>query len=100
MTGTVDGVSAVPRITKVDLVDDYKLRLSFKDGLVGGVDLSYLVGPDAGPIFVPLRDLEFFRRVRLDRTVGTIVWPNGADVAPETLYEHARQNKVISSATP
>jgi hypothetical protein len=73
--------------TPTELSDGYKLRLAFKDDLVGDVDLSYLVGK--GPIFEPLRDLEYFRRVRLDRTVGTIVWPNGADVAPETLYAHA-----------
>jgi hypothetical protein len=91
-------VNAVPRVTKVVLLDGYKLRLAFKDGFVGDVDLSYLV--EAGPIFAPLRDVEFFRRVHVDRAVGTIVWPNGADVAPETLYEHARPHGVIPVESP
>ena len=88
----------LPRVTKVETLDGYKLRLAFKDDLVGDVDLSYLVGK--GPIFEPLRDLEYFRRVRLDRTVGTIVWPNGADVAPETLYAHARKTTQLSDVAP
>jgi hypothetical protein len=60
------------------------LRLSFEDGTVGDVDLGYLIG--RGPVFEPLRDPEYFSRVAVDRELGTIVWPNGADVAPETLY--------------
>lgn len=67
------------------------LRLSFEDGTVGDVDLGYLVG--RGPVFEPLRDPEYFARVAVDRELGTIVWPNGADVAPETLYALAREHR-------
>jgi hypothetical protein len=91
-------VKPVPRVTKVEPLDGYRLRLTFKEGLIGNVDLSYLVG--AGPIFEPLRDIDYFRRVRLDRVIGTIVWPNGADVAPETLYEHVRHDRSVSNSAP
>lgn len=53
------------------------------------MDLSYL--RDYGGVFEPLRDPQFFRRLRADAEAGTIVWPNDADIAPETLYEHARR---------
>ena len=40
-----------------------------------------------GPVFEPLHDPDFFYRVQLDPVCGTVVWPNGADFAPEYLYE-------------
>lgn len=82
---------SVPRVVDLECLDGWTARLRFKDGLVGDVDLSYLL--EYGQVFEPLRDPEYFRRVRLDKVVGTIVWPNGADVAPETLYELARQRQ-------
>jgi hypothetical protein len=56
--------------------------LRFSDGLEGEVDLS---GDLDGPMFEPLRDPAMFGRVRLDPTLHTLVWPNGADLAPEFL---------------
>lgn len=53
------------------------------------VDLAYLV--DYGGVFEPLRDPAYFRQLRADAEAGTIVWPNYADIAPETLYAHARR---------
>lgn len=81
----------IPRITSVKVLNGYTVRLHFRDGTVGEVDLSYLL--DYGPVFQPLHDRAYFNRVRVDRTSGTIVWPNGADVAPETLYELARNRE-------
>jgi hypothetical protein len=59
------------------------------------VDLSYLL--DYGGVFEPLRDLAYFRRLRADAEAGTIVWPNQADVAPETLYAHAQRTAAATT---
>jgi hypothetical protein len=67
----------------------YVVHVCFEDGLAADVNLSYLL--DYGGVFEPLRDLDYFRRLRADAEAGTIVWPNDADIAPETLYAHARR---------
>lgn len=67
-------------------VRDFIVWVQFADGSKGEVDLE---GELWGPVFEPLRDVEYFR----DFTVaeyGTIAWPNGADIAPEFLYEKVR----------
>ena len=71
-------------VTAVEVVSDHTLRLSFEDGVAGEVDLSEW---EWRGVFEPLSDPAYFRRVRLDEELGTIVWPDGADIAPETLYE-------------
>jgi len=73
-------------VTAVEVVSDHRLRLSFADGSTGEVDFS---NRRWRGIFEPLRDPAYFRQVVVDPELGTIVWPNGADVAPETLYELA-----------
>lgn len=64
------------------------VHVHFEDGLAADVDLAYLL--DYGGVFEPLRDLEYFRQLRADAEAGTIVWPNQADIAPETLYARAQ----------
>lgn len=64
------------------------MHVRFEDSTSADVDLSYL--HDYGGIFEPLRDPEYFRQLRADPDAGTIVWPNEADIAPETLYAHAQ----------
>jgi hypothetical protein len=76
-------------ILEAEPLDGYLVRVRFEDGTLADVDLSYLL--DYGGVFEPLRDLEYFRRVRADREAGTIVWPNDADIAPETLYAAAQK---------
>ncbi|HEX8152730.1 MAG TPA: DUF2442 domain-containing protein [Thermoanaerobaculia bacterium] len=71
-------------VIEVRYVRDYTVWVRFQDGTCGEVDISRSF---KGPVFEPLKNVEFFRQVRVDPEIGTIVWPNGADVAPETLYE-------------
>ena len=74
----------VLRIETARLVGAHELLLRFNDGAERRVDLFPVL---TGPVFVPLRDPEFFSRVALDPVAGTVVWPNGADFAPEYLRE-------------
>ncbi len=72
-------------VTDVKYLEDYKLQLKFSTGDGGVVDLE----PELhGEIFEPLRDKSLFKQVFL--TNRTIEWPNGADFAPEFLYEIAQ----------
>lgn len=66
---------------------DYTIWLRFNDGAEGEIDLA---GELDGEMFSPLRDLEVFRRFRVDQELETIVWKNGADFAPEFLYENMK----------
>ena len=71
-------------VTKVEAAGDHRLRLVFLDGATGVADLSHLewVG-----VFADLEDPEYFARAELDTEMGTVVWPNGTDVAAEYLYD-------------
>jgi len=71
-------------IIKVAYVSEYKLICQFENGEKKIVDLKDRL---KGPIFEPLKDINFFKKVYLDKNLGTIAWPNGADKAPECLYE-------------
>ena len=74
----------LPRIVEAEYVADFTIRLRFDDGAEGEVDLSQEL---SGPIFQPLRNVQFFRRFQLHPELRTLVWPNGADLAPEFLRE-------------
>jgi len=70
-------------VTSIEYREGYVYHVVFDDGLEGDIDLNGYIGN--GPVFSPLRDLDYFRKARIEG--GTIAWPNGADIAPETLYE-------------
>ena len=60
----------------------------FEDGLQAVVDMDQVVKNYTG-VFAPLLDENYFQLVKVDPELGTIVWPNGADVCPDVLYSHA-----------
>ena len=68
-------------------IRDYTLWLRFNDGAEGEVDLSTEL---EGEVFEPLKNLNSFRDFKVDPDLQTIVWKNGADLAPEFLYEHLK----------
>ncbi|MEX2154561.1 MAG: DUF2442 domain-containing protein [Gemmatimonadaceae bacterium] len=77
------------RIRTVEALDGLRVRLGFTDGTVGEVDLTEYMW---GPIFEPVvRERRFFEAVSVDPDAGTIVWPNGADMDPDVLYELAHR---------
>lgn len=86
---------STPRLTEAKPLDGYVVHVRFEDGTTADVDLSYL--RDYGGIFEPLRDPTFFARLRSDAEAGTIVWPNDADIAPETLYAHAQRRSAATA---
>jgi len=75
----------LPAVTAVRHVREHVLWIRFADGTEGEVDLSNGL---RGPIFESLRDPAKFAEVTIEH--GTIAWPNGADWAPETLYDRVR----------
>jgi hypothetical protein len=77
----------MPRVTSVRALDDYRLAVCFDDGTAGEVALGDRL---FGPVFEPLKDPGFFAQVVVDE-YGAIAWPNGADLAPDGLYERLRQ---------
>lgn len=72
----------VTRITQVHPAGGFRVRLTFDDGVEREVDLGDV---GRGPMFEPLKDPDFFRKVRVDEESRTIVWPNGLDLDPDVL---------------
>ena len=76
-----------PRVIEARYVRDFIVLVRFQDGVQGEVDLEPQL---YGEVFEPLRDSQYFRQFRVDSDLHTLVWPNGADFAPEFLYERAQ----------
>jgi len=75
-------------VEAVRVLSRYLVELEFADGAKRVIDLEPLLW---GPVFEPLlADYGLFRQVRVDPDAGTIVWPNGADLSPRTLYAESK----------
>ena len=76
----------LPAVVSAQYRGAYRIQLVFNDGTEAAIGFRRWL---KGPVFEPLRDLDYFRRFFVEG--GTVAWPNGADVAPETLYAAATQ---------
>jgi hypothetical protein len=69
-------------------IDNFSLFVKFNDGKEAVIDMeNYIKSKQENTIFAPLREVENFKTVTLNKDIDTIVWANGADIAPERLYE-------------
>ena len=80
-------MALLPRVTRAEYRGGFCLFVTFDDGTAGTVDFHRWLH---GPVFEPLKDPAYFQQFFVD--VETVAWPNGADIAPETLYEAARES--------
>lgn len=79
-------------VVEVRHVRDFVLHVTLDNGMAAEIDLASY--PKKGPIFAPLADIAFFKRVSIEG--GTLAWPNGADISPERIYELAENaNKAM-----
>ena len=69
-------------IEKASIVSPHSIDITFSNGVSKLVDVTSLL---SGPIFEPLKDPSYFSQMTLDHEIGTVVWPNSADFAPEAL---------------
>ena len=77
----------LPSVVQAEYRGGHRIRVVFNDGLSGTISFRRWL---KGPVFEPLNDLDYFRRFFVDG--GTVAWPNGADIAPETLYAATTQS--------
>ena len=85
------------RIQSVEPLGGFRVRLFLTDGSLRELDLEPYLN---GPVFEPLRsDAALFQAVRVDEELGTIVWPNGADIDPDVLI-HGRTPAALEAASP
>lgn len=86
---------STPLLLEAVALDAHAVHVRFEDGTTADVDLGYLL--DYGGVFEPLRDPTYFASLKADAEAGTIVWANGADIAPETLYAHAQKRATATA---
>ncbi len=84
----------IHQVAAFQIVGPYSLRVRFEDGLERTIDFSPVL---AGELFGPLRNGLLFQQVRLDEEAQTLVWPNGADFDPATLYDWPRYAEAFAA---
>jgi hypothetical protein len=87
-------MNGLPSVIRAEYRGGFRIHLVFQDDVESTIDFEPWL---EGPVFEPLKDPNYFKRFFIDG--GTVVWPNGADIAPETLYDAAdkttRSNKAL-----
>ncbi len=74
-------------VTDVHALPNRQLELTFEDGVHGKVEMDQILRNYSG-VFEPLLEAAYFQQVKVDQELGTIVWPNGADICPDVLYAY------------
>lgn len=77
----------IHKVMSFEITGEHQLRIRFEDGAVQTIDFSPVL---EGSLYGPLRDPAIFASVRIDPEIRTLVWPNGADFDPATLYDWPR----------
>jgi hypothetical protein len=85
----------IPCVIDARHAGGYRVWLRFADGLSGEIDLEAELW---GPVFLPLKEVAEFAKLHVEPDFGTIVWPNGADLAPEFLYDELKAALAATSA--
>jgi hypothetical protein len=80
-------MDVLPSVIRATYEGGFCIRLTFHDNLQGALDFQAWL---EGPVFEPLKDRMYFQQFFIDG--GTVVWPNGADIAPETLYQAVKHS--------
>mgnify|MGYP001272940563 CR=1 FL=1 len=78
----------IPRVRKAKYVKDFVIRIYFTDDVEGEINFE---GDLEGEIFEPLRDTSYFTKFVVHPELHTLTWPNGADFAPEYLYQKVKR---------
>ncbi|HFU76860.1 MAG TPA: DUF2442 domain-containing protein [Arcobacter sp.] len=71
-------------ITKAQYIEEFKVKVWFNDGLEKIVDLKNYINSKKHPFFQPLKEVEEFKKFQVNKT---LIWDNGADIAPEYLHD-------------
>jgi len=84
----------LPKLKEAEYRGNYRIWLKFEDGVEGEIDLENELW---GEVFEPLKQPTLFAQFKLNGELGTVVWPNGADFAPEFLYKKLRPDYSLKS---
>jgi hypothetical protein len=79
------------RVTEVEALSGFRLRVSFADGLTGMVDMSRMVHSPKAGVFAALADPSLFAQVRLD--YGAVAWPHELDLAPDAMHDAIQEHR-------
>jgi hypothetical protein len=82
-------MKVLPAVVDAEYRGEFKIRVVFNDGVESTIDFSDWL---TGAVFEPLKDPNYFARFFIEG--GTVSWPNGADIAPETLHDRAKETVV------